>query len=588
MEDQTSTNSPYFRLCPLTSKITGGKSIPPAVRRYRVTRRRYVIARALICWFPAFFFFFSSFAQKKSVDMILYNARIYTADSSFSVKEALAVRSGRIVATGTSYEIRSAYKGRAVDAGKKAVFPGFIDGHAHFLGYGLSLREVNLTGTKSWQEVIERVKAFANGNDDPWIIGRGWDQNDWSVKEFPDNSALNKAFPGRAVILNRIDGHAAIANEHALKLAGIQAGQKVEGGEIGLAHGVLNGVLIDNAVRLVQSHIPVPGLAETGGALLAAQRNCFSVGLTTVADCGVDYPLVGLVDSLQKKGRLKMRLYLMLSDEPANYSFLFTRGAIKTERLSVRSFKVYADGALGSRGACLLEPYHDRPHERGFLLSDAKHFEEVARKIYEKGFQMCTHAIGDSANREILRIYGSVLNGKNDLRWRIEHAQVVSSKDFNQFGLNNVIPSVQPTHATSDMYWVEERLGRARISNAYAYRKLKDQNGWLVLGTDFPVESIDPLLTFAAATTRKDQNGYPKGGFHPENSLTREDALRGMTIWAARGNYEEREKGSLEPGKVADFVMLDKDIMQVADQDLFHVRVVSTWLNGELVYKSRR
>jgi hypothetical protein len=308
------------------------------------------------------------------------------------------------------------------------------------------------------------------------------------------------------------------------------------------------------------------------------------VGLTTVADCGISHELIPVITDLQKSDQLKMRIYAMLSDQEANYDYLFRTGAIKTDRLNVRSFKVYMDGALGSRGASLLQPYSDKPSTSGFLLSDKKHFEEVAIKIAAKGFQMNTHAIGDSANREILQVYERVLKGKNDARWRIEHAQVVNKADFKLFGNNNVIPSVQSTHATSDMYWAADRLGPERVIGAYAFKQLLDQNGWLILGTDFPVEDINPMLTFYAAVVRKDTKSYPEKGYQIENALSREEAIRGMTIWAAKGNFEEKEKGSLEAGKFADFVILDQDLMKADAASLFKAKVLKTYLNGENVY----
>jgi predicted amidohydrolase YtcJ len=381
-----------------------------------------------------------------------------------------------------------------------------------------------------------------------------------------------------------VDGHAAIANKFALDLAGVKPNQKIEGGEIETVQGKLTGILVDNAEGLVASKIPPPSAKQIGESLLDAQKNCFAVGLTTVTDCGISHELIPIISDLQKENQLKMRIYGMLSDNPANYEYLFKNGAIKTDRLNVRSFKVYMDGALGSRGASLLEPYSDKSSTSGFLLSAKTHFEEVAKKIAEKGFQMNTHAIGDSANREILSIYGRVLKGKNDARWRIEHAQVVNQEDFKLFGNNSVIPSVQSTHATSDMYWAADRLGSERIKGAYAFKQLLDQNGWLVLGTDFPVEDINPMFTFYSAVVRKDQKNYPEAGFQMENSLSREEAIRGMTIWAAKGNFEEKEKGSLEAGKFADFIILDQDLMKADAANLFKTKVLKTYLNGEKVY----
>jgi predicted amidohydrolase YtcJ len=282
-----------------------------------------------------------------------------------------------------------------------------------------------------------------------------------------------------------------------------------------------------------------------------------------------------------------MRLYIMLSDQKQNFDYLEKKGAIKTDRLNVRSFKVYGDGALGSRGACLLQPYSDKPGHYGFLLSKPEHFDSVAQWISQRGFQMCTHAIGDSGNRTLLNIYAKYLKGKNDLRWRIEHAQVVNQNDFNLFGANAIIPSVQPTHATSDMYWAGDRLGAERVKGAYAYKQLLQQNGWIALGTDFPVEDISPFKTFYAAVIRKDAKGWPDAGYQMENALTREEALKGMTIWAARSNFEEKEKGSLESGKLADFIILDKDIMKANDSELLQVNVLKTFLGGERVYERK-
>jgi predicted amidohydrolase YtcJ len=318
--------------------------------------------------------------------------------------------------------------------------------------------------------------------------------------------------------------------------------------------------------------------------LLEAQQNCFAVGLTTVDDCGLGFGSVELVKKMQATGDLKMRMYIMLSDGSANYDYAKKNGKLKTDRLNVRSFKVYADGALGSRGACLLKPYSDKTGWYGFLLSPKQHFDSVAKIIHDLGFQMCTHAIGDSGNRTMLNIYAKYLKGKNDLRWRIEHAQVINQNDFKFFGDYNIVPSVQPTHATSDMYWAGDRLGAVRVKGAYAYKQLLQQNGWVPLGTDFPVEDISPFKTFYAAVVRKDAKGWPENGYQMENALTREEALRGMTIWAAKANFEENEKGSLEKGKFADFVILDADLMKEAPEKLLQVKILKTFLGGEKVY----
>lgn len=527
----------------------------------------------------------SSCAVTKQADLVVYNANVYTVDDRFSMAEAFAVKDGRILATGLTKDIRQKYvAGQNLDAGGKSVYPGFIDGHAHFYGYGEGLQKADLVGTKSWDEIIGKLRVFAEQNKEGWILGRGWDQNDWAEKEFPNNKKLNELFPGRPVLLTRVDGHAAIVNQAALDQAGLKAGQTLTGGEVETIDGMLTGLLVDNAVDLVSAKVPSASVNQQRESLLDAQKNCFAVGLTTVVDCGLDYPMVGVINKLQENNELKMRMYVMLSDNPANFNYLFTNGAFKTDRLNVRSFKVYADGALGSRGASLLHPYSDKPGNSGFLLSNKEHFAEVAEKIAAKGFQMNTHAIGDSANREILNVYARVLKGRNDLRWRIEHAQVINPSDFKLFGENNIIPSVQSTHATSDMYWAADRLGSERVKGAYAYKQLLDQNGWLVLGTDFPVEDINPILTFYAAVVRKDSKGFPAGGYQMENALSRQDALRGMTIWAAKGSFEEKEKGSIEAGKFADFVILDQDIMKIEPAALLKTKVEKTYINGEKVY----
>jgi len=526
--------------------------------------------------------------RKEKIDLLVYNATIYTVDSSFSTAEAMAVKDGKIIAVGKTADIEKEFDAtEKLDAQGKFIYPGFIDAHAHFVGYGMSLQRVDLTGTNSWEECIERVKIFANENKEGWITGRGWDQNDWAIKEFPNNEILDTLFPDRPVLLTRVDGHAAIANQKALDLAGIKAHDTLTGGEIEEMEGTLTGVLIDNAVDLVSSKIPAATDEQFKKALQAAEQNCFAMGLTTIDDCGLSFPSVDMIKSLQANGDLKMRLYVMLSDEKANYDYAAANGMIKTDRLNVRSFKVYGDGALGSRGACLLQPYSDKIGHYGFLLSQPEHFDSVANWISNNRWQMCTHAIGDSGNRTILNTYAKYLKGKNDLRWRIEHAQVVDQNDFSLFGANSIIPSVQPTHATSDMYWAGDRLGSERVKGAYAYIQLLQQNGWLPLGTDFPVEDISTFKTFYAAVVRKDAKGWPANGFQPENALTREEALRGMTIWAAKANFEEKEKGSLEEGKFADFVILDTDIIKEVPEKLLSIKVLQTFLNGEKVFEKK-
>jgi predicted amidohydrolase YtcJ len=536
-------------------------------------------------FFPlALLFAFVSCAADK-VDKIIHHATIYTVDSAFTVAEAMAVKDGKIVATGTNDEIQKKYEAaESIDAKGAAVYPGFIDAHAHFVGYGRSLFQVDLVGTNTWEETVARVKAFADQHPDlPWIQGRGWDQNRWPGKVYPTNEELNKLFPDKPVIITRVDGHASIANQKALDLAGIKAGQTIVGGYIEIKDGKLSGVLIDNADNKVYDQVPNASKELYVQWLQAAQKNCFEQGLTTITDCGLSWRDVEGIDALQKAGKLDMRLFVMLSDNDENLQKYIKAGPYKTDKLFVKGFKVYADGALGSRGACLLQPYNDKPGWQGFLLRNKSHYDSLAKVLAATDFQMCTHAIGDSANREILNVYNKYLQGKNDRRWRIEHAQIINQADFNLFGSASIVPSVQPTHATSDMYWAEERLGKERLKGGYAFKQLLQQNGWIPLGTDFPVEDISPFKTFLASVVRKDAKGFPANGFQPENALTREETIRGMTIWAAKASFLEKEVGSLEAGKKADFIILDKDLMKVAETDILNVKVTATYLGGKKV-----
>ena len=529
-------------------------------------------------------------ARREAVDLLVTNATIYTVDSTFSKAGAFAVKDGRFVAVGEATDLKTRFTAaKEVDAGGKFIYPGFYDAHCHFYRFALGLRDANLVGTHSWKEVIETLQENRRRYPQAaWLTGHGWDQNHWPGKQFPTNDTLDLLFPDVPVILTRIDGHAALVNQKALDLAGITPRTPISGGTIARdAQGLLTGLLVDNAVRLVSSKIPEPTPAEADRLLLQGQQLCLAVGLTSLADAGLDKPDIDQMAALQRQGRLKLRLYAMLNPTVENRTFYLKNGPVFTDQLTINSFKVYADGALGSRGACLVKPYADKPKETGFLLSTAKEFRALAKVLAASKFQMNTHAIGDSANRLMLNIYGEALHGQKDRRWRIEHAQIITPADMPKFGQFGIVPSVQPTHATSDMSWADERLGMARLKTAYAYAELLKQYGQLALGSDFPVEDINPLFGFHAAVARQDARNLPVWGFQMENALSRPDALRGMTTWAAHAGFEEKRKGQIKPGMLADFVVLDTDLLTAPNAKLRSAKVLQTWISGKAVFQAK-
>ncbi len=519
---------------------------------------------------------------KEEVDLIVVNANIYTVDEAFSNAEAFAIRDGKFVAIGTETELNERYTSeQVVDADGKTIIPGLIDAHCHFYGLGLNQQVVDLVGTKSYEEVLERVRAFHEENPSTFIKGRGWDQNDWELKEFPTRKELDELFPDTPVALRRVDGHALLVNQKALDMAGIDGSTVVEGGEVIKKWGVPTGVLVDSPMQMVTAIMPAPSRAEQIQALKAAEQICFDHGLTTVNDAGLHKTTIELIDSLQRADELSIRVYAMISNTKENLDYYLDKGVRKTERLNVGSVKVYGDGALGSRGAALKEPYSDQAGHFGAMVTPVADIEALAERIAASDFQMNTHAIGDSANVVVLRAYQKALAGKEDRRWKIEHAQVIAPADF-EFFKNGIIPSIQPTHATSDMYWAGDRLGEERIKGAYAFRKLLHTSGLVALGTDFPVEQVSPFLTFYASVARKDLDNYPPEGFQIEEALTREETLKGMTIWAAYSNFEENEKGSIEVGKFADFVILSDDIMTIPQESIPNVKAEHVYINGEI------
>lgn len=527
---------------------------------------------------------FSCAQEFEPVDLLVQNAKVYTVNESFDTAEAFVVKDNRIVEVGTTAALQNKYAPAEIfEAGGATIVPGLIDAHAHLYNLGSGLQQVDLVGTKSYKEVLERVVAFQKEKQSEFIRGRGWDQNDWEVKEFPTKKELDSLFPNTPVSLRRIDGHAMIVNSKALEMAGITADTKMDGGEVILIDGEPSGLLVDTPMQLVAAIIPNPTrkLAET--ALLDASKICMELGLTTINEAGANRYIIEMMDSLQQAGDMKLRVYAMIANYERNLNYYFNKGIVKTDYLNVRSVKIWGDGALGSRGAAMREEYSDQPGQYGAMIVTEEEMAQLAKRIVDAGYQMNTHAIGDSANISVLRVYTDALKDVPDPRWKVEHAQIVTPSDFDYFS-EKILPSVQPTHATSDMYWAEDRVGPDRIKGAYSFKTLLNKSGIVALGTDFPVERVNPMHTFYAAVARKDLDHYPDGGFRKAEGLTREETLRGMTIWAAYSNFEENEKGSIEPGKFADFVVLNKDIMKCPEDDIPKIKVLGTYIGGEKVF----
>lgn len=534
-------------------------------------------------------------AQPAPADLIVTNARIYTADDARPRVEALAVRGGRIAFIGSAREAE-ALRGpatRVVDAGGETVIPGMVDAHAHFAGLAETLRSVDLTGTRSQAEAVARVVARARMvPPGTWIQGRGWDQNAWGDTRFPTHDALSAAVPGHPVYLTRVDGHAAWVNAAAMQRAGLtRAARDPDGGRILRdAAGAPTGVLIDRAEGLVSRHIPGPTRAETRQGLTDAMAVMHRWGLTGMHDAGASRALIELYDEMAGAGALPLRLYVMIGDDSAALAHYFAKGPVAGAHdghLWVRAVKLYADGAMGSRGAALLEPYSDDPNNMGLLLSAPAHIRDVAARGLAAGFQVNTHAIGDRGNRVVLDAYEQALAARPTAnhRFRVEHAQVLHSDDLPRFAQLGVIPSMQASHQTSDMYWVGKRLGPTRTLGAYAWRSLLESGVVIPNGSDFPVEAVNPLISFHAAIARQDARDWPAGGWLPEQRMTREEALKSMTLWPAYAGFQEEELGSLSVGKRADFVILDRDIMRVPAELVLGTRVRSTWLGGREVYR---
>ena len=530
-------------------------------------------------------------------DLIVTGGRIYTVDATRPVAEAFAVRGGRFVFVGP---LRDAIKLKGprtqmLDLHGAAAYPGFIDAHAHLLGLGMALESVDLVGVTSYDEIVSRVAARAKGAPaGQWIFGDGWDQNRWPVKEFPTHDALTRAVPNQPVLLNRVDGHAILANAAAMRAAGITAKTAdPRGGRIVRdAQGNPTGVFVDNAQSLIANATPKLTVTQRSELLKAAAAESNKWGLTEVQDMGADRETIEALETLASQKKLPLRSYEMVGDDSATLAYYFARGpkkALYEGHVWVRGIKLYADGALGSRGAALRAPYSDDSANTGLLVSTPEHLKMLSIAALEHGFQVSTHAIGDRGNRNALDAYEAALTAvpTTDARLRIEHAQIISPQDISRFARLGVIPSMQASHQTSDMPWAERRLGAERIRGAYAWRSLLNTGVVIPNGTDFPVEHVDPIITFHSSITRQDADNMPAGGWYGDQRMTREEALRSMTLWPAYAAFQENELGSISAGKYADFTILNRDIMIVAPERLLGATVVATYLGGAPVYQAK-
>lgn len=535
--------------------------------------------------------------SQNAADLVITGGQIYTQNVEQPTASAVAVKDSRIVFVGDREEVGK-YLGnqtQVIDCDGLTILPGFTDAHAHLNSLGRSLAQLNLLGTSSPEEiqamVLDQIKSAEPGQ---WISGRGWDQNDWEVQQFPNWNDL-KGTESNPVYLRRVDGHAAWVNKTVLDLCGITSDTKdPQGGKILRDEkGEPTGVLIDNAIDLVARKMPQVTEQTYINWMLKGIEKCHSVGLVGVHDAGVDATKLAIYRTLQKDDNLNFRVYAMIEDTTASRNWMkkqFIEGPYHSPdgMLTIRSLKLYADGALGSRGAALLADYSDDPGNRGLMIHPEEFYYQVASEALEAGFQVCTHAIGDRGCRVILNQYEKALSDRprKDHRFRIEHAQVVALDDIPRFTKLGVLPSMQPTHATSDMPWAEDRLGAERIKGAYAWRKFTDSGSIIPLGSDSPVEDPNPLWGIYAAVTRQDHNGNPQGGWYPEECLTVDEAVKGFTLYAAYGAFAENEQGSIEVGKYGDFTIIDRDIYQIPPVEIKDTEVCYTIVGGRVVYQS--
>lgn len=526
----------------------------------KLTRRSHTIFLLIVL-----LTIFSSCYKGLEADLVIHNAKIHTMNEAGLITEAMAVKDGKIIEVGPNQQILNKYRSKKViDAGGRELYPGLTDAHGHILSYMNQKLSVDLVNVKSYKEMINRISVYQSKKNKKVVIGRGWDQATWGEKELPTNELLNQAYPSTPICLYRIDGHAALVNDAMIKLAGINLDTIIEGGSIEIKNGKPTGILIDNAMNLVQKQVPEFSEKEKIVAVEEIQEELFQYGITGVHEAGIAFKDIDFFRRLMDKGLISLNIYAMLLPTKENITFAEKNGIYRHKNLSIRSFKVFGDGALGSRGACLKEPYSDDHSHHGFLTTSISEMQQIANLCERLGYQMNTHAIGDSTNSIVLKMYQKVFEKNKDHRWRIEHAQVVDPSEIALFGEFGIFPSVQPTHAVSDQRWAKSRLGDRRMKGAYAYKSLLKSFGMLAIGTDFPVELTNPFATLRAAVLRKDNKNFPSEGFYAEEALTLEECLKGMTIWAAFSSFDENRLGSLEAGKDATFVLFEKPIQASA------------------------
>ena len=538
---------------------------------------RYFISFSLLI------FLLSSCYKGKSVDLIVHNAKIHTQTDDGIVHQAMAVKDGKIVEVGAERQILNKYSAKEViDAAGKDVYPGFTDAHGHLLSYANKLLSLDLTDSKSFQEVLVRLEKYQSRYARKFIVGNGWDQSLWANDSFPTNEELNKLFPTIPVCLFRIDGHALLANDALLRLAKITPQSSIAGGTIEVKDKKCTGMLTDNAMLPIYSLLPKYPKKEIQSALKDIELELLQYGITGVHEAGIEFEHIDLFQELIDKKAFKLEVYAMLLNSERNIAFAKKQGVYQYKNLSIRSFKIFGDGALGSRGAFLKQPYSDKHSHFGVLTTPPDEMKKIAALCESVGYQMNTHAIGDSTNALMLHLYQRIFEVNKDHRWRIEHAQIVDPNDFVLFGKYAIFPSVQPTHATSDQHWAEKRVGSQRLKGAYAYKTLLNQFGMLAIGTDFPIESTDPFLTIHAAVQRKNAQNFPSSGYLTSESISLEQCIKGMTIWAAFAAFQENRLGTLEKGKDATFVIFERPVVSAP---IYKPNFAAyTFIKGEKVY----